>query len=100
MTSSRSPVPLVLAISSVVSTPFLWFVQFFGMWMEGTIGPVVVLVTGALTLVLPVSAFATGRKAKTKAPQIIGGIVGAICVAWQVWVTLSATGVCVLLEGC
>ena len=100
MNSSRSRVPLVLAIISVVTTPFLWFVQFFGMWMEGTIGSVVVLVTGALTLVLPVSAFAAGRRAKTKAPQIIGGIVGVICVAWQVWVTLSITGVCVLLEGC
>jgi uncharacterized membrane protein len=100
MNSSRSRVPLVLAIISVVSTPFLWFVQFFGMWMEGAIGSVVVIVAGALTLVLPVSAFATGRKAKTKAAQIIGGIVGAICLAWQVWVTLSITGVCVLLEGC
>jgi hypothetical protein len=100
MTSSRSRVPLVLAIISVVTTPVLWFIQFFGMWMEGAIGSVVVIVTGALTLVLPVSAFATGSKAKTKAPQIIGGIVGAICLAWQVWVTLSATGVCVLLEGC
>ena len=100
MTTSRSPIPLVLAISSVVSTPFLWFVQFFGMWMEGAIGSVVVLVTGALTLVLPFSAFAAGRKANTKAPQIIGGIIGVICVAMQVWVTLSITGVCVLLEGC
>jgi hypothetical protein len=100
MTTSRSPIPLVLAISSVVSTPFLWFVQFFGMWMEGAIGSVVVLVTGALTLVLPLSAFAAGRKANTKVPQIIGGIVGVICVAMQVWVTLSITGVCVLLEGC
>ena len=90
----------MLAISSVVSTPFLWFVQFFGMWMDGVPGAVVVLGAGALTFLLPVMSFVAGRRAKTKAPQIIGVTVGAICLAWQVWVTLSATGGCGLLDGC
>ncbi len=100
MTSPRLWVPLALAISSIVSTPFLWFVQFFGMWMDGVIGAVVVLGAGALTFLLPVSSFVAGRRAQKKAPQIIGGIVGAVCLAWQVWVTLSITGVCGLFDGC
>ena len=100
MTSSKSWAPLALAISSVVLTPVLWFIQFFGMWMDGIPGAVVVLVTGALTLLLPAWAFIGGKKAQAKGPQIAGGIVGAICLAWQIWVMLSATGVCSLFDGC
>ena len=68
--------------------------------MEGVVGAVVVLGSGALTFLLPVLSFVAGRRAQKKAPQIIGGIVGAICLAWQVWVMLSAIGVCSLLDGC
>jgi hypothetical protein len=104
MTSSKSRVPLVLAILSVVLTPFLWIVQFFGLWIDGVEGLVLVAVPGALTLLLPLWAFVAGRKAKAKAPQIIGGIVGAICLVVNLGLVLTSPWVvslsCFLFAGC
>jgi len=55
----------------------------------------------ASTLVLPILAFVNGRRAQAVAPQIIGGTVGGLAFALQVWVVISQTlPSCTLFDGC
>lgn len=100
MTPHRESTGLLLAISSIVATPALWFVQFVAMWLELSVAAVVVLLIGASSFVLPFLAFRTGRAAGAKVPQLIGGLVGAVALVAQVWVIVSITGQCGLLDGC
>ena len=98
MSSPSTRVPYVLAIGSILATPFLLFAQFFAAWTDD--GEVLVLLFGASTLVLPVLAFVKGRRARTKAPQIIGGVVGGLLLALQAWGVITWIWPCTLFDGC
>ncbi len=100
MPPSNERPPIVLGLSSIVATPVLWFVQFVAMWLDSIVAAGVVLLIGASTFILPGLAFMKGRTAGARVPQVIGGFMGAIALIFQVWVILSLTGQCGLLDGC
>jgi len=99
--SSKSK-SLTLAIVCVAVTPFLLFGQVVGLILASMIltedsnpiwakilSIVVWVLIGALAVSLPVWAFIVGKRSKIKASQIIGGIVGTIALALQVYLILS-----------
>lgn len=100
MPPSNKRSPIVLGLSSIVATPVLWFVQFVAMWLDSIVAAVLVLLIGASTFIMPGLAFMKGRTAGASLPQVIGGFMSAIALIFQVWVILSLTGRCGLMDGC
>jgi len=98
MSSPSTRVPYVLAIGSILATPFLLFAQFFAAWIDN--GEVLVLLFGASSLVLPILAFVKGRRAGTTFPQVIGGILSVPLIALQAWGVISWIWPCTLFDGC
>jgi len=99
--SSKSK-SLTLAIVCVAVTPFLLFGQVVGLILASMIlaednnpiwakilSIVVWVLIGALAVTLPVWTYIVGKKSQIKAAQIIGGIVGIIAIALQVYLILS-----------